>query len=809
MNKKQYIIPDKEFDKKYDKEYDKKCYKQPYEHKGGQRFGRFPARMFSFFLTLLLLLSFTPYMESSAADTPTAENVNTNLWGSGGQITFDLAGCSGYMTITVVVEFNSDINSPSGWGFDSYTGNGRQVTAIVRADGPNSWGINGSVGIQVAGSDLSSASVVSVSGEGSYTPPDYNNNQNNNQDNNQNNGGNNNQGGEQNNSSERPEFSSPAVSTYGTAGDDWLTTKGSKIVDLNGNEVWLTGCNWFGYNTGTNLFDGLWNAELESSIKGIADHGFNLLRVPMSAELLLNWKDGNYPQANYNHAYNGNLNSLNSLEIFDYVLTLCEQNGMKVMVDIHSANTDASGHNHPVWYTDKVSEDKYIESLKWLADRYKNYDTLIAYDLKNEPHGKASEQTHAIWNNSSDKNNWKRVAERAGNAILDINPHALIVIEGIQIYPTNPGKNDFTSTNDSDYYNTWWGGNLMAVRDYPIDFGDSARNRQIVYSPHDYGPLVYEQPWFKGGFTYDSLYKDAWYPYWLYIAEENIAPILIGEWGGFMQGDNLKWMGYLRDLIGKDNLHHTFWCYNANSGDTGGLVKDDFKTWDNDKYNLVKPVLWQNSSGQFISLDHAVALGANGVSLSGSPTPVINPGSEAASHNGNSSGNAGKNDEDSSGQSVTEKNDKDSSKQDDSGKNDSDEKNDADPSGKSSDNNEKDSDKTNTGEADNKEDSEGSADASNTEDSPENADVTNVEDSCAEVSKIEESGVNETGNNENSVPGEEAADTAGKSTTDSGNTDSIKTTTIIVISGIVLATLLTGFGVFMIIRNNLKDNKKQ
>ena len=586
--------------------------------------GKYVSRSISLLMVVcMMIMILSPALRTGsvrAEGTPSASNVSTNLWGSGGQISFDLSGCNGFLTITVVVEFNADVNSPSGWGFDSYTANGRQVTATVRADGANSWGFNSNVGIQVSGSGLSSAKLVSVEGSGTFSAPVINNNNQNDQQNNQNN---------DQNSEARPDFASPAVTTYGTAGDDWLTTDGARIVDMNGNEVWLTGCNWFGYNTGTNLFDGLWNAELESSIKAIADHGFNLLRVPMSAELLLEWKKGNYPTANYNHAYNSNLNSLNSLEIFDYVLTLCEQNGIKVMVDIHSANTDASGHNHPVWYTDRISEDQYIEALKWLAERYKNYDTIVAYDLKNEPHGKASEQTHAIWNDSNDKNNWKRVAEKAGNAILDINPHALIVIEGIQIYPINPQSNNFTSTNDADYYNTWWGGNLMAVRDYPIDFGSASRNSQIVYSPHDYGPLVYEQPWFSGGFTYDSLYKDAWHPYWLYIEEENIAPILIGEWGGFMQGDNLKWMEYIRDLIGKENLHHTFWCFNANSGDTGGLVKDDFKTWDEEKYALVKPVLWQNSAGKFISLDHEVALGANGISLGdhagNAPTPVTNP----------------------------------------------------------------------------------------------------------------------------------------------------------------------------------------
>ena len=43
-----------------------------------------------------------------------------------------------------------------------------------------------------------------------------------------------------------------------------------------------------------------------------------------------------------------------------------------------------------------------------------------------------------------------------------------------------------------------------------LNDGTYFQNAQIVYSPHDYGPRVYEQPWFKDGFTYESLYKDAW-----------------------------------------------------------------------------------------------------------------------------------------------------------------------------------------------------------------------------------------------------------------------------------------------------------
>ena len=553
------------------------------------------------FITSVFILTAFP-MTSLAAPSGSA---TPNCWGSGGQLEIQLSGCSGYDTITVVAEFSGTIDSASGWGFDSYDISGNRVTATCSSSGENSWGFDSRVGIQVSGSDINSAKLISVSGDGesgsvnepaSTTASTTSSG---------------------NTSSDPVSNPDPARNTEGVAGDDWLTTEGSHIVDMNGTEVWLTGCNWFGYNTGTNIFDGVWNCNLKDTLKSIADHGFNVLRVPMSAELLLQWKNGEYPRANYNNAYNEELNSMNSLEIFDYVLSLCEQNGMKIIIDIHCAKTDAAGHNHPVWYNGNITEDDFVEALSWCAERYKNNDTIIGYDLKNEPHGKASETPHAIWNDSDSPDNWKKVAERAGNAVLDANPHALIIIEGIQIYPKDIKTNNFVSTNDDDdYYNTWWGANLMAVKDYPIDFGSPERNKQIIYSPHDYGPRVYEQPWFQGGFTYESLMKDAWYDYWLYIQEEGIAPIFVGEWGGFMEGDNLKWMEYFRQLIAEKHLHHTFWCFNANSGDTGGLVKDDFKTWDEEKYNFVKEVLWQTEDGEFIGLDHAVPLGVNGIALS-------------------------------------------------------------------------------------------------------------------------------------------------------------------------------------------------
>lgn len=393
-------------------------------------------------------------------------------------------------------------------------------------------------------------------------------------------------------------------------GDDWLHTDGNKIYDKDGKEVWLTGVNWFGYNTGTNIFDGLWTSVLTESVDAIADHGFNLIRVPFSAELINNWADGEYPQANYNNAYNTELNSMNSLQIFDYFLKLAEENGIKVLIDIHSANTDAAGHNANLWYTDKVSVEDYYAALEWMADRYKDNDTIIAYDLKNEPHGKPNEgDSAAKWDDSKDKNNWKYTAETAAKKVLAKNPNVLIMVEGTETQPKQKGN---YTTNSDDYYFSWWGGNLRGVKDYPIDLGKY--QDKLIYSPHDYGPTVYQQPWFQGDYDYNSLMKDCWHDNWFYIYEDNTAPLFIGEWGGFMSEPNITWMTHMRTLITKYHLNHTFWCFNANSGDTGGLVLDDFKTWDDEKYNFVKKALWQEN-GKFVGLDHEIPLGDNGITL--------------------------------------------------------------------------------------------------------------------------------------------------------------------------------------------------
>lgn len=436
-----------------------------------------------------------------------------------------------------------------------------------------------------------------------------------------------------------PEITNAAPDEYH---DDWLhVDENAQIVDMNGNPVWMTGCNWFGYNVGSQVFDGVWSQNMHKMLNEIADHGFNLLRVPMSTEILLQWKNGDPdPMIKVNEYENPELTvegvvggtPMYSFDIWNKAVEWCRENGMKIMIDIHSATTASSGHQLPLWYDSNFSTDDWLEALSWFADYYKDDDTIIAIDLKNEPHGKNDGQGMAIWDDSTAENNWKYAAERGAAAVLEKNPNLLIMVEGIEVYPKfeigsdwNSPAIDYAHYGDESkqpYYGAWWGGNFRGARDYPVDLGE--HQSQLVYSPHDYGPLVYAQTWFNKDFTRQTLLDDYWYDTWAYLAEENVSPLLMGEWGGFIDkehdttGDNLKWMTILRDYMIEKKIHHTFWCFNENSGDTGGLVYDNFGKWDEDKYAFVEPSLWQDNDGKFISLDHKIKLGqsGNGISLS-------------------------------------------------------------------------------------------------------------------------------------------------------------------------------------------------
>ena len=446
---------------------------------------------------------------------------------------------------------------------------------------------------------------------------------------------------------EKPDTQLKANAAVDDCNDDWLHAEGSRLYDMNGNEVWLTGANWFGFNCSENCPHYLWSADADDCLTEIADRGINVIRFPIATELILSWMNGtpnevNSFSANADPAYRINADfcqadgktPVDSMQVFDIMMRKCKEHGIKAFVDIHSPHTDNSGHNYNLWDGKEtadgtmVTTELWIESLVWLAEKYKNDDTLIGYDLKNEPHGKGQEgDLAAKWDGSTDENNWAYAATKCAEAILDVNPNALIFIEGVEQSMSGAMEGDYWGMPDrrdnSPYIGAWWGGNFRGAREYPIV--PKQGTSQIVYSPHDYGPSVYAQTWFDKDFTEQTLLDDYWYDTWAWINAEEVGPMLIGEWGGHMEGDNLKWMLLLRDYMIKNHISHTFWCLNTNSGDTGGLwdslgfTQNSGTTidWNEEKYEMFEESLWQTlSSGKYIGLDHQKALGKNGISLS-------------------------------------------------------------------------------------------------------------------------------------------------------------------------------------------------
>ncbi len=64
-----------------------------------------------------------------------------------------------------------------------------------------------------------------------------------------------------------------------------------------------------------------------------------------------------------------------------------------------------------------------------------------------------------------------------------------------------------------------------------------------------------------------------------YIHDEDIAPILIGEFGTKTTDSGNGRGPLVRQLVtymGDKGMNWTYWSWNPNSGDTGGILKDDW-----------------------------------------------------------------------------------------------------------------------------------------------------------------------------------------------------------------------------------------
>ena len=223
------------------------------------------------------------------------------------------------------------------------------------------------------------------------------------------------------------------------------------------------------------------------------------------------------------------------------------------------------------------TETDWVDTWKALASRYASKTNVIGADLKNEPHGEATWGTGAA-------NDWRRAAELAGNAVLANAPNWLVFVEGIEGAVAGGQQLD----------RHWWGGNLEGVRNNPVRLNVANR---LVYSPHEYGPGVFAQPWFSSP-NVESILADRWEKGFGYIHDGGTAPILIGEFGAKNVGPDTvegRWIRQFADYLAEKGISWTFWAWNPNSGDTGGVLQDDWKTINSAKMGLLSGLMARKS----------------------------------------------------------------------------------------------------------------------------------------------------------------------------------------------------------------------
>ena len=345
-------------------------------------------------------------------------------------------------------------------------------------------------------------------------------------------------------------------------------TSDGKVVDAAGHEARFTGITWFGLETRSFAPDGLWARNWQDMLDQMVAAGFNTIRLPYSNQLL---DDPAAVPTGINYTLNPDLKGLKGLALMDRIIQGAGHRGLRIILDQHRPTADGQSE---LWYTPQVPESSWLGDWTALAKHYRSEAAVIGADLHNEPHGTAT------WGDGNPATDWRLASERAGNAILSINPDWLIVVEGIENY-------------HGDFY--WWGGNLEGAGQYPVRL---SRPNQLVYSAHDYGPSVYNQSWFQAPGFPGNL-PAIWQQHWAYLEQQHLAPVVLGEFGGRSVAQDTEgiWQRTLVNYLVTNRIGYWYWAWNANSGDTGGILQDDWKTVNAAKLKMLSVYEWPLLAG--------------------------------------------------------------------------------------------------------------------------------------------------------------------------------------------------------------------
>lgn len=140
---------------------------------------------------------------------------------------------------------------------------------------------------------------------------------------------------------------------------------------------------------------------------------------------------------------------------------------------------------------------------------------VFAVDLKNEPHGAAT------WGKGNYMTDWNGFAERLIKSVAP-SYDGLFFVEGVDW-----GMHRVIIRHAQLVLS---GGDLSGVKSKPINTGNSAWNKRVVYAPHTYGP----EEWDHGMFQTADFPRNMpayWDKRYGFVEKQTGNPVVVGEWG--------------------------------------------------------------------------------------------------------------------------------------------------------------------------------------------------------------------------------------------------------------------------------------
>ncbi len=325
--------------------------------------------------------------------------------------------------------------------------------------------------------------------------------------------------------------------------DGMFSAAGNQIIDQNHDPIRLACVYWPGLNHQDGPLAGLKGPlkGIAANVQAIAATGFNCIRIDFNN---ISLHDPATPAF---------------LSVLDQVVAAAGKNNLRVIIDDHDNEgnygtnvnfTDdcAAQQSNGIWYdlggasdgTDgckdpgHTTQAAYQSDWVTIASRYAGNNTVIGYDLWNEP---VARKGGSVWGGGSNRD-IHLMYETVGSAILSRDASKLIFAEcPLGIYTP-------TTLFDGATHGTAPWGDCTGAKALPVVFtvNGQAIKDKVVYDVHLYPNSIADISKIYGSSSSPSAIQAMNYSFG-FLELQNIAPVWDGESGtGFRENpDDLNW----------------------------------------------------------------------------------------------------------------------------------------------------------------------------------------------------------------------------------------------------------------------------